>query len=160
LLIVIDQFEEIFRFRQQGIDSEEAAAALLAAGKEAADDGSWENIAVARVWYLAGEKEKARPILAEYGSLSSREETDMYRIGRMHCEAEEYDLAQKYFDRALALEPESDKTLVAMGACAMMAGDRERAEEFFRRALELESENPYRFATIAAAYLGVLPDLN
>jgi WD40 repeat protein len=39
LLVVVDQFEELFRFRQQGVDSEEAAAAfvnlLLAASDQA-----------------------------------------------------------------------------------------------------------------------------
>jgi WD40 repeat protein/tetratricopeptide (TPR) repeat protein len=39
LLVVVDQFEELFRFRQQGVDSEEAAAAfvnlLLTAGEQA-----------------------------------------------------------------------------------------------------------------------------
>ncbi len=39
LLVVVDQFEELFRFRQQGVDSEETAAAfvnlLLTAGKQA-----------------------------------------------------------------------------------------------------------------------------
>jgi hypothetical protein len=39
LLVVVDQFEELFRFRQQGVDSEEAAAAfvnlLLTAGGQA-----------------------------------------------------------------------------------------------------------------------------
>src|SRR5947209_5260087 len=39
LLVVVDQFEELFRFRQQGVDSEEAAAAfvnlLLTAGEPA-----------------------------------------------------------------------------------------------------------------------------
>ena len=39
LLVVVDQFEELFRFRQQGVDSEETAAAfvnlLLTAGEQA-----------------------------------------------------------------------------------------------------------------------------
>ena len=39
LLVVVDQFEELFRFRQQGVDSEEVAAAfvnlLLTAGEQA-----------------------------------------------------------------------------------------------------------------------------
>jgi tetratricopeptide (TPR) repeat protein len=138
----------------------EAADAVLAAAKSAAGRGSWENIAVARVWYLAGQKEKAKPILEQYGREGTKEASDLYRIGRVHCEAKEYELALATFDRAMALEPESDKTLVAMGACAMMAGDREKAEGYFRRALEREPNNPWRLAAVGAAYLGVMPNLD
>lgn len=143
-----------------GKSPEEAAATLLAAGKEAAGKGSWENLAVARVLYLSGQKEKARPILDAYGAVGSKEETDLYRIGVIHFEAGEYDRAADFFRRSLALEPDSDKTMVALGACAMKEGNREAAEGWFRKALEREAGNPYRFATVAAAYLGVVPDLN
>lgn len=143
-----------------GKSPEEAAEAVLAAAKTAAGKGSWQNLAVARVWYLAGQKEKAKPILEQYGRDGTKEASDLYRIGRIHCEAKEYDLALATFERAMTLDPESDKTLVAMGACAMMAGSREKAEAFFQRALDLEPDSPYRLAAVGAAYLGVMPDLD
>lgn len=143
-----------------GKSPEAAAAAILDAGKAAAGSDSWENIGIARVWYLAGQKERARPILEHFARPGTKEASDLYRIALIHCEAAEYELAQGLFERALALEPESDKTLVAMGACAMMAGQREKAEGFFRRTLQLAPENPWRYAAIGAAYLGVLPNLD
>ena len=144
----------------EGQSPEQAAAAILRAGQEAAGKDSWENIAVARVWYLSGQREQARPILQNYGRADSKEASDLYRIGTIHCEAKEYDRAQWYFDRALALESDSDKTLVAMGVCAMSAGNREKAELYFKRALDMSPDNPWLLAAIGAAYLGVRPDLN
>ena len=97
---------------KKGIDSslfagkkpKEAADALLVVAKEQAGKGSWERIALARVYYLSGRKAEAEAIFGEV-TAKKPEGSDWLRIGRVYYEAGEWDKAKGAFDKALALSP-------------------------------------------------------
>jgi tetratricopeptide (TPR) repeat protein len=133
----------------------EAAANLLERARAQADGGSWELIAVGRVFYLSGDRTAGQRIFdAILGG--DHEESDVYRIARVYAEAGEWAKAKPLFDRYLAANPDDEKGLAEVGAFYLLNGDRETAESLFDRSFSI---TPEVWATIAAAgaYLGVAP---
>ena len=107
--------------------------ALGQAGK-----GSWERIAVGRVHYLAGRKEKGQAIFDEY--LGGRgEPSDSLRIARVYMEAGEWDKAEPALRDVVNRGGKKAKWLVEAGAYYNLQGDREKAEELFNRAFARSS---------------------
>ncbi len=139
----------------RGKESPEAGKALLEKALVQADDGSWERIAVGRVYYLGGMKAEGKAIFDQV--LSAKPEGgDLYRIARVHHEAGEWPRAKALFDRALAMEPKDEKWLAEVGAYYLLNGDRAGAEALFDRSFR---EGDELWATVAAAgaYLDVPP---
>lgn len=134
---------------------EDAGKALLVEARRQAGKGSWERIAVGRVYYLAGMKVEGQAIFDEVLSRKP-ESSDYFRVARVYREADEWPKAKELFDRYLKLNPKDDKGLAEVGAYYLMNGDREAAEDLFDRSFKLESE---MWATVSAAagYLGVEP---
>lgn len=134
---------------------EEAGKALLLEARRQAGKGSWERIAVGRVYYLAGMKDEAEAIFDEVLSKNA-ESSDYFRVARIYREAGEWPKAKELFDRYLKQNPKDDKGLAEVGAYYLLHGDREAAEDLFDRSFKLESE---MWATVSAAagYLGVEP---
>src|SRR5215471_17194709 len=64
-----------------GKSAKDAAAALLTKAREYAGDGSWENIAVARVYYLTGQKDEGERIL-QATATKKNDPSDWIRVGR------------------------------------------------------------------------------
>lgn len=139
-----------------GKEPRAAALALLEAAKAQAGKGSWENIGVARVYYLMGEKDSANAILDQV-KRGKMEADDWLRIGRLHEEAGEWDTARDAFDKALALDPKDEDYGAEIGALYNLHGDRARAEELFKRSFELKSDDVWNTANIAGSYVGVRP---
>lgn len=69
-----------------GKPPKEAAAALLTVARAQAEKGSWENIAVGRVYYLSGQKAEGQAIFDSVTSKKS-EGGDWIRVGRVYYEA-------------------------------------------------------------------------
>jgi tetratricopeptide (TPR) repeat protein len=133
----------------------DAGKALLQEARRQAGRGSWERIAVGRVYYLAGMKSEGQAIFDEVLSKKA-ESSDYFRVARVYREAGEWPRAKELFDKYLALNPKDDKGLAEVGAYYLLNGEREHAEELFDRSFKLESE---MWATVSAAagYLGVEP---
>ena len=134
---------------------EDAAKALLQQALIEAGKGSWERIAVGRVYYLGGMKNEGQAIFDEVLS-KKPDSSDFFRVARVYREAGEWPRAKPLFDKAIQLEPKNEKWLAEVGAHYLLNGDRATAETLFDRSFKIESE---MWATVAAAggYLGVEP---
>jgi len=132
-----------------------AAKQLLDVAKRQAGKGSWERIAVGRVYYLGGMKTEGQ---AMFDSVTAKkaESSDWFRIGRVYAEAKDWDKAKAAFERAMSNDP-SEKDLAEVGAYYLMNGDRETAEQYFDRSFKKESNEVWATVAMASGYLNVPP---
>ena len=139
----------------RGKPHKEAAKALLVEAERQAGKGSWERIAVGRVYYLGGMKKEGQAI---FDSVLSRkpESSDRFRIARVYYEAGEWKRAKELFDQYVARHPKDDKGLAEVGAYYLLQKEREKAEELFDRSFRLEEE-VWSTVNAAGAYLGIPP---
>lgn len=151
--------------KEKGIDSSlyigksktEAGKALLELAKKRAEDGSFENIAVGRIYYLSGRKAEGQEI---FDSITSRKKTeggDWIRIARIYNEAGEWEKAKAAYEKALQAEPKDAPWMAEYGALLNRKGDRKKAEELFVRSLEIEPKDFWNVLHIAGSYYGVEP---
>jgi tetratricopeptide (TPR) repeat protein len=140
----------------RGKSKEEAAKALLKVAEQQAGKGSWERIAVGRVYYLGGMKAEGQRI---FDAVTARkpEAGDWFRIGRVYWEAKEWARAQEAFDKAFKIEGSAEKDWAEVGAYHMLQGDRAKAEEMFDRSFQIESGEVWATVMMAGSYLGVPP---
>ena len=136
-------------------DKQEAAHALLEVAKAQAGKGSWERIAVGRVYYLGGFKPEGQAIFDDVLA-HNPEGTDLFRIGRIYWQAGERERAMGLFERALRENPKDSSGMAELGAYHLLLGDRAAAETWFDRSFSREDD---LWATVAAAgsYLEVPP---
>ncbi|HXO21863.1 MAG TPA: tetratricopeptide repeat protein [Thermoanaerobaculia bacterium] len=139
-----------------GKPPKEAGAALLPIAKRIADKGSWENIAVGRVYYLSGQKAEGQAIFDAVTGKKA-EGGDWIRIGRVYWEANEWDKAKAAFDKVLKLSPDDEDWLAEIGAYYQLKGDRAKAEELFGRSFARDSNNLWNTLRAACSYLGIAP---
>src|SRR3546814_9189371 len=97
-----------------GKTDQEAARGLLELALEQAEDGSWERIGVARVYYLGGFKAEGQAIFDEVLA-GKPDDGDAYRIARVYREAGEREKARVIFERYLAANPDDSRTLSKQG---------------------------------------------
>lgn len=133
----------------------DAAMALLQTATALAGKGSWERIAVGRVYYLGGHKAEGQALFDQVLA-GKPEDTDFYRIARVYREAGEWDKAKAMFDRFLSVNDDDETKLAEIGAYYLIQGDRAGAERLFDRSFKAK---PDLWATVAAAgaYLDVAP---
>lgn len=138
----------------RSLSKEDAARALLREAMVQTDNGSWERIAVGRVYYLGGMKQEGQAIFDEV--LTEKDASDRLRVARVYAEAGEWALAKPLFDEAIQMEPKDEQWLAEVGAYYLLNGDRETAEALFERSFKRDTE---LWATVSAAgaYLGVKP---
>jgi tetratricopeptide (TPR) repeat protein len=149
---------------KKGIDSSlftgkskaDAGAALLDAAKTQAGSGSWERIAVGRIYYLSGRKAEGQALF-DGVTAKKPEGSDWIRIGRIYCEAGEWDKAKTAFDKALAMSPKDAPWMAEIGGYYNINGDREKAEAMFSKSFSLESDEFWSTVNIAGSYFGVKP---
>ncbi|HEX8620271.1 MAG TPA: tetratricopeptide repeat protein [Thermoanaerobaculia bacterium] len=134
----------------------EAAQALLALAKTQAGKGSWERIAVGRVYYLGGMKAEGQAIF-DGVTAKKPESSDWFRIGRVYREAGEWTKAQEAFDKAMKMEPNEAKWLAEVGAYYLAKGDRDKAEQYFDQSFRAADDEVWCTVNMAAGYLGVEP---
>ncbi len=134
---------------------QEAAKALLEQALVQAGRGSWERIAVGRVYYLGGMKAEGQKVFDDVLSRKP-EPSDIFRIGRVYREAGDWAKAKEMFDRYLTKNPKDDKALAEVGAYYMLKGDRAAAEDLFDRSFQLEPEL-WNTVSAAGSYLGIAP---
>ena len=134
---------------------QEAARSLLEQARQQAGKGSWERIAVGRVYYLGGMKPEGQAIFDEVLG-KKPESSDIFRVARVYREAGEWPKAKALFDQYVKDNPKDEKGIAEVGSYYMLNGDRAGAEDLFDRSFKLESE---MWATVRAAgsYLGIAP---
>ena len=135
----------------RGKDKAAAAEAFLDVAKDVAGKGSWENIAIGRVYYLAGMKDKGQAI---FDSVIDRKAkaSDWLRMGRVYYQAGEWDKAKEAFDTVLSLTPDDASRLAEIGAYYNIRGEREKAEELFRQSFDEEPRAFWNLVNVAGSY--------
>jgi len=141
-----------------GKDSAAAAEDLLGTARELAEQGSYENIAVARVYYLSGRKAQGQEILDRVMAGKTKA-GDVIRIARVYREAGEWEKARPLFDSVVVMEPKDEDWLAEIGGYYLLAGDRVHAEELFARSLAEDPSNLRNTLRMALAYLGLAPEV-
>ena len=139
-----------------GKSPKDAALGLLPAALSQAGNGSWENIAVGRVYYLMGDKAEGQGIFDRVIATKVKD-NDWMRIGRVYVEANEWDKAKAAFDKALALDPKDEGNLTEVGAWYNLHGDRQTAEELFTRAFKSKPDEIWYTVNAAGSYVGLKP---
>lgn len=140
-----------------GKSPNDAGLAALAEAERLAGSGSWEQIGVARVYYLSGNKEKGQALIDKVMSGKS-EGSDWFRIGRIYAEAGENAKAQEFFTRALTADPKDDSGQVEVGAWLIRNGQRAQGEELLSKAFARNSQEFWHYVHAAEAYLNVKRD--
>jgi tetratricopeptide (TPR) repeat protein len=140
----------------RGKDKKEAGKALLDLAKKQAGKGSWERIAVGRIYYLGGMKSEGQAIFDEV-TAKKPEASDWWRIGRVYWEAGEWDKARETFELSLSKNREDDRGYAELGAYYAIKGDRAKAEENFDKSFSMNRDEFWNTAAAAAGYLGVKP---
>lgn len=135
----------------------DAAFALLSGAKVLAGKGSWERIAIGRVYYLGGHKAEGQAIFDDVLG-NDPDSSDLFRIGRVYREAGEWERAKPLLARYADANPKDETQLAEIGAYHLMNGDRAGAEAYYDRAFKAKSK-PEFWALVAAAggYLNVAP---
>jgi len=136
--------------------NQDAAKALLAVAKIQAGKGSWEQIAVGRVYYLGGFKAEGQAIFDALLN-GKHEDSDVFRIARVYSEAGEWDKAKPLFDRYFTTSDDDGTGLAEVGAMYLLNGDRANAEQLFDRSVAIESNDLWATLHMAGAYLNVRP---
>jgi tetratricopeptide (TPR) repeat protein len=139
-----------------GKNPAEAASALMNTARPIAGDGSWENIHLARVYYLAGQKDKAQAILDGVLGGKKAGAGEWIRAGRVYYQAGEWDKAKAMFEKVIAAEPKDEDWLAEIGAYYNLQGEREQAEEYFQRCFALGTSLK-NVLSAAGSYEGVEP---
>jgi tetratricopeptide (TPR) repeat protein len=139
-----------------GKSPREAALAMLPAALKQAGGGSWENIAVGRVYYLMGDKAAGQAIFDRVIAKKMKKD-DWMRMGRIYVEAKEWDKAKAAFDKAIALDPKDEGNLTEVGGWYNLHGDRQGAEEMFTRAFKTKPDEIWYTVNAAGSYVGVRP---
>ena len=141
----------------QGKDAKNAAADLLQLAEQLSEDGSWELIAVGRVYYLTGDKQKGEALFNRAVSKKAAE-SDWRRIAAIYTEAKEYDKAISTLEKALVKSPKESKIFAELGAAYNLKGDRAKAEEMFAQSFANDPGSFWNIVSVAGSYLGVKPD--
>ncbi|WP_342316975.1 hypothetical protein [Lysobacter sp. FW306-1B-D06B] len=137
-------------------ENQDAARELLAVARIQAGKGSWEQIAVGRVYYLGGYKPDGQAIFDAILA-GKHEDSDVYRIARVYSEAGEWDKAKDLFQRYFKGTDDDAAAYAEVGALYLLKGDRQTAEQMFDRSVAIEPEDLWATLHIAGAYLNVKP---
>ena len=136
----------------QGKAPPQAASALLDIARTQTEDGSWETIAIGRIYYLGGRKADGEAIFKTL--LDSTEKTsDVFRIARVYIEAGEWAKARPLLDRMLTMK-ETDAGDV-MRAARTYAEHKEwaRAKPLFEKFLAMNDYDEKELAEIGAWHM-------
>src|SRR5262245_6055300 len=139
-----------------GKDPKAAAQALLAEAETLTGTGSWERIGVGRVYYLSGDKTKGQALF-NLATAKKTEASDLYRIATVYAMAKEWDKAKPLFEKAIAMNPSDDTSMVEAASWFNIYGERAKAEEYFGKAFGKNPEELWHYINAAGSYLGQPP---
>ena len=149
------------KYQGAGIDvirnkpDKDAAMAALAEAEQVANGGSWELIAVGRVYYLSGQKARGQALFDHATTGRKPDGADYERIAEVYAEAGENDRATDSYEKMLALEPKDDSSQALVGAWYIRIGQREKGEALLAQALQRRRNDPWYYVRAAESLLGV-----
>jgi len=138
----------------KGKPAKEAGLAALAEAERLAGKGSWELIAVGRVYYLSGDKAKGQAFFDRVTG-GKPEGSDWERVGQVYAEAGENDRAADCFQKMLALDPKDDSGQARVGAWYIRIGQRDKGEALLAQAFQRNPDEVWHYVGAAEALLGV-----
>ena len=138
----------------RGKSDKEAGLAALAEAEHLSEGGTWELIAVGRVYYLAGEKSRGQAL---FDSVTDRKPggADFERIGYVYAEAGDTDKATASFEKMFALDPSDDSNEAVLGAWYIRIGQRDRGEALLTAALKRRPNESDYYVRAAESLLRV-----
>lgn len=132
----------------------EAGLAALQAAETLAGSGSWELIAVARVYALSGDKAKGQALIDRV--LSGKvDHSDWQRIGQYYADIGDNAKAEEFFLKTLAADPKDDTGQSEVGAWYIRTGQRAKGEELMAKALTKNPDEIWHYIRAAEAFLNV-----
>jgi tetratricopeptide (TPR) repeat protein len=139
-----------------GKPPKEAAQSALGIAETLAKDGTWERLAVARVYYLSLDKARGQSLIDSVlaGKVKG---TDFQRAGQIYDEAGERDRAEQMFTRALAMDSNDDTGQAEVGAWYIRHGQRDKGEALLGQALAKNPDELWHYVRAAEAYLNLAP---
>jgi tetratricopeptide (TPR) repeat protein len=140
----------------RGKSAPEAATAALVEAERLAGNGSWEQIAVGRVYYLSGDKARGQAIFDRVTS-GKPKGSDWQRIGEVYAQAGEIDRAADCFQKTLAYDSKDDSGQAEIGAWYIRIGQRDKGEELLAQALARNPDEMWHYIRAAEAFLKISP---
>ena len=151
------------RYKGAGIDvirgksDKEAGLAALAEAEHLAEGGTWELIAVGRVYYLIGEKARGQALFDFVMNNRKAGGSDFERIADVYAEAGENDKATALYERMLAIDPKDDSSQAEVAAWYIRTGNRAKGEALLAMALQRRPNESGYYVRTAESLLGI-PD--
>jgi len=140
----------------RGKPPKEAGLAALQEAEKLAENGSWELLGVARVYYLSGDKARGQALIDRVMSAKPKG-SDFQRAGDIYAGAGESAKAEESFQKALAADPKDDTGRAEIGAWYIRNGQRDKGEELLAQAFARNPGEVWHYLRAAEAYLGVPP---
>lgn len=140
----------------EGKDPKAAAAQMLEVAEGQAGSGTWQLIAVGRVYYLSGDKSKGESLFRKATGYKSGV-SEWRRIGMVYAEAGEFDKAVDALKKAVEAKSE-DTGLAGYGAMLNLDGKRPEAEEAFKKSIAKDPGDVWNTVAMAGSYVGVCPE--
>jgi tetratricopeptide (TPR) repeat protein len=140
----------------RGKSDKDAGLAALAEAEHLAQGGTWELIAVGRVYYLIGEKARGQAL---FDFVTNRKPggSDFERIADVYAEAGENDKATALYEKMLAIDPKDDSSQAEVAAWYIRTGSRAKGEALLAQALQRRPNEPGYYVRTAESLLGI-PD--
>jgi tetratricopeptide (TPR) repeat protein len=138
----------------RGKPPKEAAMSSLAEAERLAGKGTWELIAIGRVYYLSGDKPRGQALFDRVTS-GKPGGSDWERIGQVYAEAGENDRAADCFQKMLAMDSKDDTGQALVGAWYIRQGQRDKGEALLAQAFQRNPEEVWHYIAAAEAFLGV-----
>jgi|SRR4029453_18574117 tetratricopeptide (TPR) repeat protein len=139
-----------------GKEPKAAAEALLQIAAGQAGDDTWQNIAIGRVYYLTGDKEKGESFFQK-ATAKKPGKDDYQRISRVYAEAKEWDKAETAMKKGLAMDPKDESYQAELGAILNLKGERASAESQFDTSFKQKPDEFWNTINAAGSYVGVRP---
>jgi tetratricopeptide (TPR) repeat protein len=134
--------------------AKEAALAALAEAERVAANGSWELIAVGRVYYLSGDKPRGQALF-DHVLGGKPGGADYEKIATVYAEAGDNDQATANYEKMLAVDPKDDSSQAEVGAWYIRIGERAKGETLLAQALQRRPNTPWYYVRAAESLLGV-----
>jgi tetratricopeptide (TPR) repeat protein len=108
------------------------------------------------VYYLSGDKAKGQELF-NLATSKKTEASDLYRMATVYAMAKEWDKAKPLFEKAIAMNPSDDTSIVEAAAWFNLNGERARAEELFSKSFAKNPDELWHYINAAGSYLGQAP---
>jgi len=139
----------------RGKPAKDAAASALETAEKIAGEDSWQLLAIARVYYLSGDKTHGQAIIDRVNAAKNTKGGDWQRIGRIYAEAKENAKAEEFFQKTLAYDAKDDSGRAEIGAWYIRNGNRDKGEQLLTEAFARHTDDPYHYIRAAEGLLGV-----